>query len=531
MQRSRAGESVAFVGCLLVLLALLPLGAGLAAALSPEGRDALASWWARPSGRLILLSSFLFAATGATVGLLAGWTVALLLPHSRTLRAFLLVLCCLPLLVPSSLMGVGWIMALGRDAVVTNALRQLFGDAVPTIYGWPLAAAATGLRYFGVAALVLSVARGQGQAARAAERAFALPWWTRARLRLGTTGRAALIGWLLLVLLVQADHILPGMFLVHTFGTEVLIQFNALMDPPGAAALALAPTVIALVVMLIGAAVLRREARWSQRDNATDAGAADARGESLTSWRVSVLVIGLILLIALGVPVAGLIVRAQDWANLRQAWRDAQPELAHSVTLAVAGATATLVLALPLAHVWVAAHRRRRASPAPLVLLNLAVPGSLLALGILQLAAPQSLVDTNGGLVVAYAARFAAVAMIVLFAAWVRQSSTSDAAARVHDVPALHRFLRLTLPARAPAAFAAFSLVALLVAAELEISLLLVRPGPTTLGVRLYTLIHTAPDHIVAALALDVLLAVIFAALAFAAASMLARRLVWRRVA
>jgi iron(III) transport system permease protein len=529
----RARKSV--VPTLLVALALLPLLAGLVMSLSPAGRDALTSWLARPSGVRILFSSLLFAATGATVGLLTGWTIALLLPTSTTVRRLLLALCCLPLLVPSSLMGVGWIMAMGRDAVVTNALRHVFDDAVPTIYAWPLAAAATGLRYFGVAALVLAAARRDGRATRAAERVFGLPWTTRARLRVGATLTPALIAWLLLVLLVQGDHILPGMFLVHTFGTEVLIQFNALMDPAGAAALAMIPALIALVVMFACGAKARHVSSWTDRDDASATNSAAAAGESLASSRWGRATAGATvvatMLLTLGLPLAGLVVRAQSVRNLRDAWRDALPEVGHSVRLAAAGAAATLLLALPLAHGWVAAHRRRTSSPAPRVLLNLAVPGSLLALGIVFLPAPQPLVDSNAGLIAAYAARFAAVAMIVLFAGWVRRSPTSDLAARVHGVPAFDRFLRLTLPARAPAAVAAFALVALLVAAELEISLILVRPGPTTLGVRLYTLIHTAPDHVVAALALDVLIAVMLVAITFASASYLARRFAQGRFA
>lgn len=70
----------------------------------------------------------------------------------------------------------------------------------------------------------------------------------------------------------------------------------------------------------------------------------------------------------------------------------------------------------------------------------------------------------------------------------------------------MFRWYFITVPRRGPAVVGALFLTALLIAAELEISLLLVRPGPTTLGVRLYTLIHTAPDHVVAALATDVLI-------------------------
>ena len=529
----RARESV--VSVLLVALALLPLLAGLVMSLSPAGRDALTSWLARPSGSRILFSSLLFAATGATVGLLAGWTVALTLPASVTSRRLLLALCCLPLLVPSSLMGVGWIMAMGRDAVVTNALRNVFGHAVPTIYVWPLAAAATGLRYFGVAALMLAADRRADRTTRAVERVFGLRWTTRARLHVGATLVPATIAWLLLVLLVGGDHILPGMFLVHTFGTEVLIQFNAVMDPAGAAALAMIPAVIAIIALLLCGALTRRYSGWTDRDMGVgETLACGERSRTASSrWEraIAVAVIAGTMLLALGLPFAGLVVRAQNVTNLHDAWRDALPEVGQSVQLAMAGAATTLLLALPLAHGWVAAHRRRTSSPAPLVLLNLAVPGSLLALGILFLPAPQALVDTNAGLIVAYAARFAAVAMIVLFAGWVRCAPTSDLAARLHRVPAINRFLRLTLPARAPATVAAFALVALLVAAELEMSLILVRPGPTTLGVRLYTLIHTAPDHVVAALALDVLIAVMLVALAFGGASYVARRLARGRFA
>ena len=518
----------------LVAAALLPLLSGLVLSLSPDGRAALLSWLARPSGVRILLGSVLFAATGATVGLLAGWTVALLLPTSPTLRQTILVLCCLPLLVPSSLMGVGWIMALGRDAVLTNALLTAFGDAVPTIYAWPLAAAATGLRYFGVAALVLGVASRNAPSTRAAERVFTLSWTTLARLRIKATQTAALVAWLLLVLLVQGDHILPGMFLVHTFGTEVLIQFNALMDPAGAAALAVIPAVVALGVLLACGGLMRRRAvRWTHRDDASDPRFPFEQRALITPSRCerafAALAVVAVLIVALGLPVAGLIVRAGSIANLRDAWRDSLPEAGHSVRLATLGAGVTLLLALPLAHAWIVAHQTGGTSPAPLLLLNLAVPGSLLALGVLSLPVPDVLLDTNAALIAGYAVRFSAVAAIVLFAAWARRSITPDLAARVHGVPGLTRLFRLALPVRFPAAVAAFALVALLVAAELEMSLILVRPGPTTLGVRLYTLIHTAPDYVVAALALDLLIVVVLITLAFAALSHAMRRVAPKR--
>ena len=45
----------------------------------------------------------------------------------------------------------------------------------------------------------------------------------------------------------------------------------------------------------------------------------------------------------------------------------------------------------------------------------------------------------------------------------------------------------------------------MLIATELEMSVLLSAPGRATLGIRLYTLIHTAPDSTISALTLGML--------------------------
>jgi iron(III) transport system permease protein len=79
----------------------------------------------------------------------------------------------------------------------------------------------------------------------------------------------------------------------------------------------------------------------------------------------------------------------------------------------------------------------------------------------------------------------------------------------VHGVRWFDRVMRVRLPTRGPAVAATLVLCALLAAAELEMSLMLVPPGPTTLGVRLYTLIHTAPDRVVSSVAILVLLLVL----------------------
>jgi iron(III) transport system permease protein len=507
----------------LVFVTMLPVACALGMCLSAEGRESFLYWWRDTRGWSILLRSMLFAGFAATVGMLFGWLVALAVPEGRSWTRIFLLLSCVPLLVPSSLVGVGWIMAMGRDAVVGNLLRPFVKDWTPTVYDWRMAASATGLRYFGVAALILWIARKGQRDLRAVEKVFALPPAARLRLRVVPMIVPAVASWLLLVLLIQSDAILPGLFLVPTFGTQVLIQFNALMDPAGAAALVVVPAALAGVALWLVLNFSRSQSGWNQSDSIAPASKDSAR---ISLWRVTLLMV--IFCVAVAVPLTGIVVRAASLSNLFDAYRGSRAEVPHSFYLASVGSALTVVLAAPLAHVWLDAYREREGSIVPILLLNAAVPGSLLALGLImmfQFPVLRGLRDTEVPLLFGYAVRFAPLAMLVLLSSWLRQSGMPGLAAELYRIPRLQRFLWITIPTRARAVGIALLLVALLIAAELEISLILVRPGTTTLGVRLYTLIHTAPDHVVAALAVDALLVFGGCALLFLALSRLGTRL------
>jgi ABC-type Fe3+ transport system permease subunit len=140
---------------------------------------------------------------------------------------------------------------------------------------------------------------------------------------------------------------------------------------------------------------------------------------------------------------------------------------------------------------------------------NLAVPPSLVGLGtiaLFQTGPLAALRDTRVPLVVGCAARFLPVAVLLLYALWRHESPQAALAARVHGVSAWRTAWRVTWPGRRASVAAAALLAAILIATDLEVSILLAPPGGATLGVRLYTLIHTAPDALVSALALGILL-------------------------
>jgi len=510
---------------ILSVLAVLPLVVALACSFSASGPDGgYAAWWGTSRGYLALGRTVRLAALAATFALVPAWilvTGAAQLP--RRWRGAAAWLACLPMLVPSSLLATAWIVALGREGAVTRALQTVVGNAGLSVYSLPAAALVVALRYFGLAALVLTQAQRRLEVSWPARRVFRLPRATAfVHLALRPATRATAAAWLLVLLFAMNDHIIPGMFLISTYGTQVLIQYAALLDTSGAAALA-AP-MAAVGAAAVAVALWAGGRAWTGLDRP----AAAQRPPSRLPTRVLGAAASVaVLAVALAVPVAVLAHRAGSWRALGEALAAARDQAWQTVLVSSAAGGLCTVVAAALAARWVQAARRGTRTAAPLVLLNLTVPPSLLAIGMIHLSqtpAGAVLRDTSWPLVLGYVARFLPVATLMLYALWRREPVEPVAAARVHGVSTWGTLRHVLWPRHRPTLLAAGLLAALLAATELEMSVLLVPPGASTLGVRLYTLIHTAPEPVTSALALDILLLVGPAILLFGLLLSLGRR-------
>lgn len=493
----------------LSVLALLPLVVALACSFSAAGADGgYAEWWGTSRGWLALGRTVRLAALAATVALVPAWVLVAAGAHlPRRWDGAVAWLACLPMLVPSSLLATAWIAALGREGAVTHAVQAVFGDVGLSVFSLPAAAMAMALRYWGLAALVLAQARRRLEAGWPAGRVFRLSRTSALvhlvlRPAIGPTAAA----WLLVLLFAMNDHIIPGMFLISTYGTQVLIQYAALLDPNGAAALA-AP-MAAVGAVAVAAALWGGRRAWTGLDRSA---AACPRARRVLSRVVAAAAIVAVLAISLAVPIAVLAHRAGSWRALGEAFAAARDQAWQTLLVSGAAGAVCMVLAAILASRWVQAARRGSRTAAPLVLLNLTVPPSLLGIGMIQLAETPVLAvvrDTPWPLVFGYVARFLPVATLMLYALWRRVPVEPVAAARVHGVSPWRTLRHVLWPKHRLTLLAAGLLGALLAATELEMSVLLVPPGASTLGVRLYTLIHTAPESVTSALALDILLLV-----------------------
>ncbi|HUS91925.1 MAG TPA: hypothetical protein VM695_08745 [Phycisphaerae bacterium] len=510
---------------ILSVLALLPLLVALACPLLATGADGgYAQWWGTSRGYLALGRTVRLAALAATFALVPAWILVAGAAHlPRRWRGAAAWLACLPMLVPSSLLATAWIVALGREGAVTRAVQAVVGDVGLSVYSLPAAAVVVALRYFGLAALVLTQARRQLEAGWPARRVFRLPH-ARAfvHLTLRPATRATAVAWLLVLLFAMNDHIIPGMFLISTYGTQVLIQYAALLDTSGAAALAAPMAVVGAAAVAV--ALWGGGRAWSGLDRPAAAHRPPGR---LVPRVLGAAASVAVLAVALAVPVGVLAQRAGSWRALGEALAAARDQAWQTLLVSSAAGGLCMVVAAVLASRWVQAARRGARTAAPLVLLNLTVPPSLLAIGMIHLSqtpAGAAVRDTPWPLILGYVVRFLPVATLMLYALWRREPVEPVAAARVHGVSTWGTLRHVLWPKHRLTLLAAGLLAGLLAATELEMSVLLVPPGASTLGVRLYTLIHTAPEPVTSALALDILLLVGPAILLFGLLVSLGRR-------
>ena len=504
------------------ILSLLPLAAAVVGSLKAGGAGGYAWWWGSARGWEALGRTLAVAAQAGAIALVLAWVLvesAARLP--RRWAGLAILAACLPLLVPSSLVATAWIVALGREGIITVWLRGAVGDPGINLYSIAGAAWVTALRYFGITALVLFLARRRREGLWPAERVFAVPRAAAAvHLHLRAAVRPMLAAWLLVALFSMNDHIIPALLLVSTYGTQVLIRYSALLDPAGAAALA-APMAAVGCVLLVAAVRVGRDFLGAPGE------AAVGRPHSRAGQAIAALVAAAVLALALAVPVAVLAGRTESVQAVAGALAGARDQAWATLRAAAAGGAIAAAAAAVLAGHWVRCRRAGVRTAAPWVLLNLTVPPSLLGIGVIELFQHGPLAaarDTSVPLVLGFVVRFLPVATLLLYSLWRSEPAEAAFAARVCGVPAWRTAWRIVWPPRRPALAGAAILGTLLIATDLETAILLAPPGGATLGVRLYTLIHTAPDAMVSALALGIL-AVTAPAIALAGAVVaLARR-------
>ncbi len=494
-------------------LAGLPLAAILAGALSTTltGRvDALAHLARTMLPAYLANTALLMAlacALAAVIGTGTAWLVsAAQFPGRRMLAAALV----LPLAVPAYLAAYVYADILAFAGPVQSGLRALtgwgLGDyAFPPIRSLPGGALVMALVLY---PYVYLLARGafaaqsltQFRAARSLGASPRRAFWQVAL----PTARPAIAGGLALVAMeVLADFGVAEYFGIATFSTGIFRSWLAMGDK--AAAITLAAFMLIFVAVLVVLEARTRAGRSASRDGLAARGGEALIALSPMGRALAAIVCALPVLLGFVIPAGWL-----AWLATREAARAATRELgaylSGSLKLGLVAALACMAAALVLAFARARSQSAAVTGAIRLATLGYALPGALLAVGLLAPlgAFDQSLTrlarDTlgySGGLLLtgtsviliyALCVRFMTVAYNALDSGLSRIPPNLDAAARSLGAGPARVLARIYAPLLAPSLAAAGALVFIDTLRELPATLILRPFNLETLATRTYRL-------------------------------------------
>jgi iron(III) transport system permease protein len=402
----------------------------------------------------------------AAIGVGAAWCVERTSLPARRLWAVLLVL---PLGIPDFVIGFGWVS-------IAPGLRGYWAAVmIMTLSLYPLV-------YVPVASALRHL---DGSLEEAARSLGVGPWRAFARVTLRQLRPALLGGCLLVTLALLAEYGAFEIVEYRTFTVAIFTQFQLGFDTAAACVLALVLVVISVAVLggelaLSGPASARRSTRGPRRP------APRVRLGRLTALPLAGL--ASVAALALGVPGGALVYWLLQGGNSTLPPTSVAAAIGHTAAYSAAAAALATALALPVVML-VTRHRNRfTVLLERLSYLPMALPGVVVALGLVSFTINHAfaLYQSTLELVVAYAILFLPLALVGVRAAMSRSSPRLEEVGRSLGARPAAVWLRVTLPLIAPGLGAAFALVFISAATELTATLLLHPTGVNTLATQFW---------------------------------------------
>ncbi|MFN4154718.1 MAG: ABC transporter permease [Paracoccaceae bacterium] len=412
------------------------------------------------------------------------------------------VLFLIPFMIPPYIAVLGWIMTLQPRGYLEqlagfNMAGLLFSVPgivlVMTLNTFPVV-------YFAVSRTVETVGSRYADVGRVFGASPARAFW-RITLPLSTPGLAAS---LLLVFAMAIEEYGTPAALGRRAGFEVLVTAIDLrvsdwpIDLPGAAILSLV-----LVVLSFGAFLLQRWVLTRRNYEATTGKPQDVSKRELGVWTWPVLLgFALVAFVATGLPLLAILVSALSktisgglvWSNLGVNnfaailgdRTGALKALGTSLSLGVAAALVTGLLGALSAYAVVKTKVRGRGVLDALTILPNALPGIVVAVGLIlawnQPWLPVTPYNTALILLLAYCCILLPQPVRYATAAFHQIGDNLEAAARVSGASPLVAFRRILLPLIAPSLLAAMLLVFAVAARELVASVVVAPVGVSTIS-------------------------------------------------
>jgi len=472
--------------------------------------------------------SFWATALGVTIGTGLAFLVARTdLPGQRFFQSALM----LPYLIPPFIGALAWLALAGPVGFINQFWMAVTGLQEPLfrIYGAPGIILVLALSHYPLAYLTVLASLEQMDPAleEAARTSGASPSRTAWDVTLPLVAPAIGAGAVLVFLRNMENFGIPAIlgfpakfFVLTTKIYATILDFDRPHNLGLAAALSLLLVAVAGGVMALQQKILGGRAYGLTR------GAGEPPIFSLGRWRRRAgIAVALFVLVTSVAPVLAIIITALTraygmplgWDNLSlrnfitlffkvpAVWR----ALMNSLLLATSAATVVVALAIVIAYVQVRTRARGKGVLEALVVLPFAVPGTVVALAmILAFLRPVlgiSLYNTIWIILVAYVARFLALAVKPVAAAFTQVHTSLEEAARSSGASLARSLRDVTIPLIRSALVSGWFLAAVPAITELTLSVLLWSAGNETIGVMVFNMHEEGKVLLSAALAVVVM--------------------------
>jgi iron(III) transport system permease protein len=469
---------------------------------------------------------------GVTLGAGLAFLVARTdLPGQRFFRAALM----LPYLIPPFIAALAWLALAGPVGFVNQFWMAMTGLQEPLfrIYGASGIILVLSLSHYPLAYLTVLASLEQMDPVleEAARTSGASPSRTARDVTFPLVAPAIGAGAVLVFLRNMENFGIPAIlgFPAKYFVLTTKI-YATILDFDRSHNLGLAAAISLLLVAVAGGIMALQRRILGGRGYALTRGAGEPPIFSLGPWRRRAgMAVGLFVLLTSVAPVLAIILTALTraygmplgWDNLSlqnfttlffkvpAVWR----ALRNSLLLAASAATVVVALAIVIAYVQIRTRARGKGMLEALVILPFAVPGTVVALAmILAFLRPVlgiSLYNTIWIILVAYVARFLALAVKPIAAAFTQVHTSLEEAARSSGA-SLPRSLRdVTIPLIRSALVSGWFLAAVPAVTELTLSILLWSAGNETIGVMVFNMHEEGKVLLSAALAVVVMAVVL----------------------
>jgi iron(III) transport system permease protein len=413
--------------------------------------------------RLVAASTVLCAILG--VG--AAWCVERTTIPARRVWAVLLVL---PLGIPDFVVGFGWV------------------SLKPSLQGYPAAVLIMTLSLYPLVYLpAIAGLAGVDPALEEVARSLGLgPWKVFWKVTLRQMLPAVLGGCLLVTLGLLAEYGAFEIVQYQTFTVAIFTEFKLGFDTAAACALS-------LVLVLLGVAALGGELTLARRGRWTRSGAGARRASArvrLGRMTIPVLLALLTLCgLALGVPIGSLVYWLIRGGSTTLPSASILTDAAHTAEFAAGAAALATALAIPVTAAATRHRNRLTLLIERLAILPQALPGLVVALGLVSFTVRYALPVYQSALelIVAYAILFLPLAVVGVRAGFANAPLRLEEVGRSLGRRPAAVWLRVTLPLIAPGLGAAFALVFVSSCTELTATLLLRPTGVDTLATQFWS--------------------------------------------